>query len=54
MSRPRENGDETDVERSKRPKLELEGEGEDATQVRSPTAEINRSLCTETPHSHGR
>lgn len=35
MSRPRENGEETDGERSKRQKLELEGEGEDATQVRS-------------------
>ena len=35
MSRPRENGEETDG--SKRQKLELEGEGEgeDATQVRS-------------------
>lgn len=40
MSRPPENGEETDGERSKLRKLELEGEGEgegeDATQVRSP------------------
>ncbi|CAL1675733.1 unnamed protein product [Lasius platythorax] len=34
MLRSRENGEETDSERSKRRKLELEGEGEDATQVR--------------------
>lgn len=36
LSRPHENGDESDAERLKRQKLELEcAEGEDSTQVRS-------------------
>ncbi|XP_018393588.1 PREDICTED: NGFI-A-binding protein homolog [Cyphomyrmex costatus] len=50
MSRPRENGEETDCERSKRQKLELEdeGEGEDATQeeldLRCSGTDINNSI----------
>lgn len=54
MSRSRENGEEIDGERTKRQKLELEGESEDATQVRSPRPEVDRSLCNDLPHSHGR
>ncbi|XP_036140875.1 NGFI-A-binding protein homolog isoform X2 [Monomorium pharaonis] len=47
MSRPRENGEETDSERLKRRKLELEGEGEDATQeldLRCSGTDINNSI----------
>ncbi|TGZ53500.1 NGFI-A-binding protein-like protein [Temnothorax longispinosus] len=48
MSRPRENGEETDGERTKRRKLELEGEGEDATQeeldLRCSGTDINNSI----------
>ncbi|XP_071576346.1 NGFI-A-binding protein homolog isoform X2 [Temnothorax nylanderi] len=53
MSRPRENGEETDGERTKRRKLELEGEGEDATQeldLRCSGTDINNSI-TRRPRS---
>ncbi|XP_061933672.1 NGFI-A-binding protein homolog isoform X4 [Apis cerana] len=46
VSRPRENGEENDAERTKRQKLELEGENEDATQeldLRCPEMDINNS-----------
>ncbi|XP_026828088.1 NGFI-A-binding protein homolog isoform X2 [Ooceraea biroi] len=48
MSRSRENGEETDGERLKRQKLELEGEGEDATQeldLRCSGTDINNSIA---------
>ncbi|EFN77723.1 NGFI-A-binding protein 2 [Harpegnathos saltator] len=48
VSRTRENGEDTDGERSKRRKLELEGEGEDATQeeldLRCSGTDINNSI----------
>ncbi|XP_012350272.1 NGFI-A-binding protein homolog isoform X4 [Apis florea] len=46
VSRPRENGEENDAERTKRQKLELEGENEDGTQeldLRCPEMDINNS-----------
>ncbi|XP_043789605.1 NGFI-A-binding protein homolog isoform X3 [Apis laboriosa] len=47
VSRPRENGEENDAERTKRQKLELEGENEDATQeeldLRCPEMDISNS-----------
>ncbi|KAL0118175.1 hypothetical protein PUN28_009086 [Cardiocondyla obscurior] len=54
MSRPRENGEETDGEHAKRQKLKLEGEGEDATQeeldLRCSGTDINNSI-TRRPRS---
>ncbi|XP_072753258.1 NGFI-A-binding protein homolog isoform X2 [Anoplolepis gracilipes] len=48
MLKSRENGEETDNERSKRRKLELEGEGEDVTQeeldLRCSGTDINNSI----------
>ncbi|XP_014471277.1 PREDICTED: NGFI-A-binding protein homolog isoform X2 [Dinoponera quadriceps] len=48
VPRTRENGEETDGERSKRQKLELEGEGEEATQeeldLRCSGTDINNSI----------
>ncbi|XP_060814433.1 NGFI-A-binding protein homolog isoform X3 [Bombus pascuorum] len=47
VSRPRENGEENELDRTKRQKLELEGENEDATQeeldLRCPEMDIGNS-----------